>query len=94
MKYLNTVLGIISLCTFLFYLTGEVDPLESDFQSLSSKGSFEFVDGKIFYTIHDTISLKEIRTLQRVNSLFELQIIDPEQLENIGNPNIKTRAPP
>lgn len=94
MKYLNAVLGIISLCFLLFYHTLDIPTLEIDLQDLSSKGSIEFIDGKVYFTMHDTLSIRDVKTLQRLDSLFELQIIDPNQLGISDNHMYQTRGPP
>lgn len=94
MKRLNPVLGIVTICVFLFYLTLEVSPLETDLQNLSSFGYIEHFDGKIFLTLFDTLSQEEIKTLQRLDSYYKLHIIEPESKDVIENPLIQTRGPP
>lgn len=94
MKQLNTLLGIVSVTFFLFYLTLEVSPLENDLENLSSFGHAEFLDGKIFLTIHDSLTQKEAKTIQRLESYFEVNLIIPVLEEVDANLHSRPREPP
>lgn len=93
MRQLNKALGIAFIISFFFYLTREVSSVETDLDSLSSIGYVEFIDGRLFFTILDTLSQEDVKVLRRVESIFELHIIDLEE-ENGNNPYISTRDPP
>ena len=94
MKQLNTVFGIASFCLFLFYLTREVSPLETDLETLSSLGNIELFEGKIFLTITDSLSIEDIKTIQRIGSILELNVIDFET-EKLSDDFIsRPREPP
>jgi len=94
MKILPADLGIISLYTFLFFFILELSPSESDIEDLPLKVNIEFLDGKMFFTIHNKLSLRDVKTLQKVDSFIKLQIIEPEQQRINGNPNNNSREPP
>lgn len=94
MKQLNTLLGIVSISTFLFYLTLEVNPLEIDLENLSSIGYVEYLDGRIYLTIHDSLSFHDVRTIQRIDSFYELEIIVSLNEEIVPNSLLRPREPP
>lgn len=94
MKQMNLVLGIVTISIFLFYLTFEVSPIETDLENLSSFGFVEYLDGNLFLTILDTLSEEEIKTLQRLETYFDVHLIESEGNDVLENPQFKSRGPP
>jgi hypothetical protein len=94
MKQINTILGIVSIASFLFYLMLDVSLIENDLENLSSFGYAEFLDGKIFLTLHDTLTQKEVKTIQRIESYFEVTLIIPVLEEVDANLHSRPREPP
>ena len=94
MKQLNSALGIASFCTFLFYLSIEVSPLETDLQNLASFGYVELLDGKVFLTLLNKLSHEDVKTIQRIDSLIDIILIEPVLKEEGENLHLRPREPP